>query len=166
MRSPAGDKGGSYFICAADFTAERFHPAGISFTFAPAAYDIYAPTDRCKISWSRQISKSSFVGTVYHAPWEAKQSSAPPPGHVMGESEGAGQTIPDGNYWIFSALADTGYLWQGGTVKATPHKASGADAQSDFSCNMAKNLQADCVPSRQAGFLRCCLRFRRQIGTV
>ncbi len=33
-----------------------------------------------------------------------------------------------------------------------------------FLGNMAENLQADCVQSRQAGFVRCCLSLpKRQV---
>ena len=58
--------------------------------------------------------------------------------------------------------------------KETLHKACAEDASSDFSAdcieipqadlvsgkgflgNMTENLQADCVQSRQAGFMQCC----------
>ena len=53
---------------------------------------------------------------------------------------------------------------------AIPHRAGGADTQSDFSsdcmkmtpskefsCKMTENMQVDALPSRQAGFVRCCL---------
>ncbi len=61
-------------------------------------------------------------------------------------------------------------------IKATPHKACAEDAPTDFFvrlyrnsagilsyvkeflCKMTENMQADSVKSRQAGFVRCCLK--------
>ena len=60
--------------------------------------------------------------------------------------------------------------------KATPHKACAEDAPTDFFvrlyrnsagilsyvkgflCKMTENMSADSVQSRQAGFVRCCLK--------
>ena len=62
------------------------------------------------------------------------------------------------------------------SFKATPHKACAEDAPTDFFvrlyrnsagilsyvkgflCKMAENMSADSVQSRQAGFVRCCLK--------
>ncbi|MBP7186468.1 MAG: C_GCAxxG_C_C family protein [Ruminococcus sp.] len=63
-----------------------------------------------------------------------------------------------------------------GELKATPHKACAEDAPTDFFvrlyrnsagilsyvkgflCKMTENMSADSVQSRQAGFVRCCLK--------
>ena len=62
------------------------------------------------------------------------------------------------------------------SIKATPHKACAEDAPTDFFvrlyrysagilsygkgflCKMTENMSADSVQSRQAGFVRCCLK--------
>ena len=62
------------------------------------------------------------------------------------------------------------------SLKATPHKACAEDAPTDFFvrlyrnsagilsyvkgflCKMTENMSADSVQSRQAGFVRCCLK--------
>ena len=49
--------------------------------------------------------------------------------------------------------AEAGYF-----VKAIPHRAGGADTQSDFSCKMTENMHVDVLASRQAGLVRCCLK--------
>ena len=67
--------------------------------------------------------------------------------------------------------------------KATPHKACAEDALTDFFvrlyrnsagilsyvkgflCKMTENMSADSVQSRQAGFVRCCLKYSYQAET-
>jgi len=50
--------------------------------------------------------RSDFLGYVYLGNVPAPN----PKGHVMSESEGAGQTIPDGDYWICSRIAANYFL--------------------------------------------------------
>ena len=46
----------------------------------------------------------TLLGFIY------PQSSSNPKGHVMSESEGAGRTIPDGDYWITNKISDNYFL--------------------------------------------------------
>ena len=49
------------------------------------------------------LNSNSIIG--YATPSYKDLSSSVTKGHVMSESEGAGQTIPNGDYWILSALS-------------------------------------------------------------
>ena len=51
------------------------------------------------------FSGGYFQGYIYIGDW-----SDTPQGHVMSEDEAAGQTIPDGDYWIRSELTKTSYV--------------------------------------------------------
>ena len=50
--------------------------------------------------------------------------SNPPQGHIMSESEGAGQTIPDGDYWICSRIAQDYFLDVPGTDYNTKNETN------------------------------------------
>jgi len=70
--------------------------------------------NHCKIIWDHYTTKQQLQNDmsgagdgVFHAPYEAPFTSIPE-GHVMTEEEAAGQTIPDGEYYIVSEL-DRGY---------------------------------------------------------
>ena len=68
----------------------------------------------CIIKWDYSRSKDYYEGKfldeteayrngVYHAPFEATDHFDIP-GHIMTEDEAAGQTVPDGDYWIINSL--------------------------------------------------------------
>ena len=44
-------------------------------------------------------------------------------------------------------------------VRLYENDAAGLTPSKEFSCKMTENLQVDALPSRQAGFVRCCLYF-------
>ena len=43
-------------------------------------------------------------------------------------------------------------------VRLYENDAAGLSPSKEFSCKMTEKLQADVPPSRQAGFVRCCLK--------
>ena len=42
-------------------------------------------------------------------------------------------------------------------VRLYENDAAGLTPSKEFSCKMTENMQVDALPSRQAGFVRCCL---------
>ncbi len=54
-----------------------------------------------KITWKYNGFNDPYWGVI--RPFNSE-------GHVMSENEGAGRTIPDGDYWIFSGVAQNDYL--------------------------------------------------------
>ena len=57
------------------------------------------------ISKNRNSMGSGFQGYIYIGDWTLL-----PEGHVMTKEEAAGQSLPDGDYWIRSELKDTSYV--------------------------------------------------------
>ena len=83
------------------------------------------PERGCRINWKHTTTKSALKNKMYgagdgvsHAPYEAPYSSTPT-GHIMTESEAAGRTIPNGDYFIVSGLARNYFLDVAGDGKAS-----------------------------------------------
>lgn len=54
---------------------------------------------------SRTINRYNVTGYIH-----IKDINPTPQGHVMSEAEGAGRTIPDGDYWICNKIAEDYYV--------------------------------------------------------
>ena len=72
-------------------------------------------SNRVRIGWNYTISGNKFAedSRSFTAGYHYLDYNPDPPtpqGHVMSESEGAGQTIPDGDYWICSKMAEDYFI--------------------------------------------------------